>query len=45
VSELYGDSEKFIESGSAYFSQAFAEALGLVSEIVSDYLREVTGYR
>jgi len=30
---LYQENERFIESGSAYFSQAFAEALGLVSDI------------
>ncbi len=31
--ELYGESEKHIESGSAYFARAFAEALGLVSDL------------
>jgi hypothetical protein len=31
--ELYSKNEGFIESGSAYFSQAFAETLGLVSDI------------
>lgn len=30
---LYRQNEKAIESGSAYFSQAFAEALGLVSDV------------
>jgi hypothetical protein len=30
---MYRDSEICIESGSAYFAQAFAEALGLVSDI------------
>jgi hypothetical protein len=31
--ELYGESEKHIESGSAYFAQAFAEALGYISDL------------
>jgi len=31
--EVYSVSEKYIESGSAYFAQAFAEALGLVSDL------------
>jgi|SRR5215203_3782849 len=31
--EVYDVSEKHIESGSAYFAQAFAEALGLVSDL------------
>jgi len=31
--EVYRRNERFIESGSAYFSQAFAEALGLVSDL------------
>src|SRR5215217_2965341 len=31
--DLYRINEGFIESGSAYFSQAFAETLGLVSDI------------
>jgi hypothetical protein len=31
--EIYRKNEGFIESGSAYFSQAFAETLGLVSDI------------
>jgi len=30
---LYRENEKFVEYGSAYFSQAFAEALGIVSDI------------
>jgi hypothetical protein len=30
---LYRDNETFVEHGSAYFSQAFAEALGIVSDI------------
>jgi len=30
---VYRENERFVESGSAYFSQAFAEALGLVSDI------------
>jgi hypothetical protein len=30
---LYLDSERHIEAGSAYFGQAFAEALGLISDI------------
>jgi len=31
--DVYRENEKFVESGSAYFSQAFAEALGLVADI------------
>jgi hypothetical protein len=31
--ESYDQSEKYIESGSAYFAQAFAEALGLTSDL------------
>jgi len=30
---LYLDSERHVEAGSAYFGQAFAEALGLISDI------------
>lgn len=30
---IYDDSERYIESGSAYFAQAFAEALGLTSDL------------
>lgn len=30
---LYLDSERYIEAGSAYFGQAFAEVLGLISDI------------
>ena len=31
--DIYLTNERFIESGSAYFSQAFAEALGLASDL------------
>jgi hypothetical protein len=32
-SKAYLDNEGYVESGSAYFAQAFAEALGLISDI------------
>jgi hypothetical protein len=31
--QVYNENEKYIESGSAYFSQAFAEVLSLVSDL------------